>query len=246
MSVDTAEVPGVTASAMARSWWAPHGEFGETTVIHVDLAAGENLEAEALALLDEDERARWSEFRHPGSRRRFALCRAALRAILAGQLDCPSSRLAFVATDEGKPYCLVGGEPAPISFNVSHSGSHGLIALAPEGRVGVDVEERLDRQYLDTLVKTVLSRQERSEMEDLPWDLRQYSFLRLWTIKEAIVKAIGVGHRLDIACIETPKSMRRGAKASIFESPALPGITLCLHDLGSQDFAAALAYDVAT
>lgn len=213
-------------------------------VIVVDLAACEKLEAEALAFLDEGERTRWSEFRHPGSRRRFALCRAALRAILAEELGCRNGRLAFVAGDEGKPYCLVGGEPAPISFNVSHSGNHGLIAFAPAGRVGVDVEERLDRQYLDTLVKTVLSREEQSEMENLPRDLRLYSFLRLWTIKEAIVKAIGVGHRLDVARIDIPASIRRGSKTSIFESPELPGVTLCLQDLGSQDFAAALAYEV--
>lgn len=213
-------------------------------MLHVDLTAHEDREAEAVALLDEAERARWSEFRYPGPRRRFALCRAALRAILGERLGCPNDRLTFVTSDHGKPYCLVADEPAPISFNVSHSGSHGLIALAAEGRVGVDVEERSRRRYLNGLINTVLTRKERSEIEGLPHELRLYSFFRFWTIKEAIIKAVGAGHSLDVSKIETPTSIRGGARASIFESPSVPGMRFWVEDVGNEDFAAALAYEI--
>lgn len=213
-------------------------------MVHVDLSARTDREAQALALLDDGERARWSDFRYPGPRRRFALCRAALRTILADQLGCTAGRLSFETADLGKPFCLLDSEPVPISFNVSHSGSHGLIAFAPEGRVGVDVEERFHRRYIDRLIDTVLSPEEQSEVQDLPPDVRLYSFLRFWTIKEAIIKAIGSGHSLDVAEIETPKSMRRGARTGVFLSPMLPAATLHLKDLGNQDFAAALALEV--
>ena len=195
-------------------------------------------------MLDDGERARWSGFRYPGPRRRFALCRAALRTILADRLGCTAGRLSFVPADLGKPFCLLDHEPAPVSFNVSHSGSHGLIAFAPEGRVGVDVEERFHRRYLDELIDTVLSREERSAIQGLPPDVRLNSFLRFWTIKEAIIKAIGSGHSLDVAEIETPTSMRRGARTGVFRSPPPTAATLRLKDLGNKDFAAALAYEV--
>ena len=243
MSLDTCITREVTASAVAGAWWAPLADFGHTTVVHVDLSARPDREARALALLDDGERARWSEFRYPGPRRRFALCRAALRTILADQLGCPAGRVSFGTADLGKPYCLLGNEPAPVSFNVSHSGSHGLIAFASEGRVGVDVEERLHRRYLDGLIETVLSRAERSEIQGLPQDLRLDSFLRFWTIKEAIIKAIGLGHSLDVAEIETPTSIRRGATTGVFHSPLLPATALHLKDLGNEKFAAALAYE---
>lgn len=244
MSLDTGMTPKVTASGVAGPWWAPLAESGCTTVVHVNLSACTDHEARALALLDDGERARWARFRYPGPRRRFALCRAALRTILADRLGCPAGRLSFAAAELGKPFCLLDREPAPISFNVSHSGSHGLIAFAPEGRVGVDVEERFDRRYLDELIDTVLSREERSEIQGLPQDVRLSAFLRFWTIKEAIIKAIGSGHSLDVAEIETPESMRRGARTGVFQSPLLPAATLSLKDLGNQDFAAALAYEV--
>ena len=172
------------------------------------------------------------------------MCRSALRAILAARLGCRGDEIAFGTEDRGKPFALVRDRPASIRFNVSHSGRHGLIALAPEGRVGVDIEERRDRNYLDSLIDTVLSQEERSEVEALPHNLTLDAFLRLWTIKEAIVKATGVGHGLDVAQIETPASVLRGAEAFVFESPSLPGFTLHVEDMGSEDFAAAIAYEV--
>jgi hypothetical protein len=47
-----------------------------------------------------------------------------------------------------------------------------------------------------------------------------------------------------VAKVETPTAMRRGAKACTFESPYLRGITLRVEDMGNEDFAAALAYEV--
>jgi 4'-phosphopantetheinyl transferase len=88
------------------------------------------------------------------------LCRSALRSILAAELGCRGDEVDFGEEDRGKPFALVRDSPAPISFNVSHSGRHGLIAFARRGRVGVDVEERCDRPYLDSLVDTVLSQDE--------------------------------------------------------------------------------------
>lgn len=212
--------------------------------MHVDLTAHESREREAMALLDDMERSRWRAYKRPGPGRRFGLCRSALRSILAAEIGCRGDEVDFGEEGRGKPFALVRDKKAPISFNISHSGRHGLIAFAHRGRVGVDVEERCDRPYLDSLVDTVLSRDELAEVGDLPRDLMLHTFIRFWTIKEAIVKATGIGHGLDVARVETPTAMRRGAKACIFESPYLPGITLRVEDMGNEDFAAALAYEV--
>ena len=73
---------------------------------------------------------------HLGARRRFVLCRGALRAILCGDLGCENERLTFGERRYGKPFALVDAMPAQISFNVSHSGRHGLIAVAQDGQLG--------------------------------------------------------------------------------------------------------------
>ena len=65
---------------------APFRLVGEATVIHVDLTPDAAREAKAMGWLDESEHSRWRRFQFAGPRRRFSLCRAALRAILCRRL----------------------------------------------------------------------------------------------------------------------------------------------------------------
>ena len=77
---------------------------------------------------------------------------------------CRNDELAFELSPYGKPSALVAGVRAPVSFNVSHSGHHRLIALAERGRIGVDIEERVPRHDPDGPIRTVFSRAEREEL----------------------------------------------------------------------------------
>ena len=117
-------------------WYSPLKIVDTATVVHVDLRKNTAHETVALAWLNECERERWRRFLFDGPRRRFALCRAALRAILCKRLGCENMQLEFETAEYGKPMALVDGMPVSVSFNVSHSGEHGLIAIAPEGRLG--------------------------------------------------------------------------------------------------------------
>ncbi len=194
--------------------------------------------------LDSAEKLRWEGYRYAGPRRRFGLCRAALRAILAARLGCGGDEITFAASDRGKPFALVRDRPAPVSFNVSHGGEHGLIALAAGGRVGVDVEERVPRRYFDGLARTVLGPEERAALALLAADRRLDEFFRFWTIKEAIIKGIGTGHALDVSRLQVPVAMRRGARRGEFRSPEPDRSWWQLEDIGNESFAAALAFEM--
>ena len=212
--------------------------------MHVNLTPHAAYEADALARLNEDEQSRWQRYCHAGPRRRFALCRAALRAILCNQLGCTNEQLAFGASDHGKPYAVVDGIPAPVSFNVSHSGGHGLIAFATEGRLGVDVEERSTQRDLDGLIETVLSPDEQAELALVHGNHKLHLFFSFWTIKEALIKALGAGLSLDMSLFEVPLAMRHGTKTSTFQFPHLPAIRWRLEDLSNENFAAAIAHEL--
>jgi len=228
-------------------WWSPFGggRYGESFVLYLDLSADEEREQAALAVLDEAELSRRSSFLYPGPRRRFALCRAALRSILAENLGCRADQITFAATEQGKPFALLEGQPAPVGFNLSHSGEHGLIALAPSGRLGVDVEERTPRRNLDELAATVCGPSERAEWAATPDHRKQGLFLRLWTVKEAIIKAFGTGHTLDVSQLQVPKPIRDGERTGTFRFPQMPETTWRIDNLETQAFAAALAQEVA-
>ena len=225
-------------------WWYPFKSIGDIAVIHVDLIPDRVREAEALAWLDGEERSRWQRFQSPVAQRRYVLCRAALRAVLCREVGCRNESLAFEAAKHGKPFALVDGKPASISFNVSHSGNHGLIAVAPRGRLGVDVEERAPRRNLDNLIEGVFSPREKAELESLEGCQQLYLFFRFWTIKEALVKAHGKGLSLKVAELEIPEDMRRGATRSIGQFAQIPETSWCMEDIGTSDFAAAVAHEV--
>lgn len=230
--------------SISGDWWHPFRTAGEVEVAYVDLNPEPIREAAAFALLDIAERAQWHRFVHPGPRRRFALCRAALREILGRRLDCANERLEFGLSPYRKPFALVRGRPAPINFNVSHSGGHGLIAIAPRGRVGVDVEERSTRHDLDGPVATVLGPDERSALSEACGDSKVHLFFCIWTIKEALIKGLGTGHYTDVSGFQVPANMRGGESTGLFRFPHLPAVTWRLEDLGNADFAAALAHEL--
>lgn len=227
--------------AVSAPWWQHFRTVGPATVLHVDLAPDPERERAALTSLDEGELSRWRRFEYAPARRRFVLMRSALRAVLCRELACGNDELAFEILPYGKPFAMVRDRPARISFSASHGGEHGLIAIAPEGRLGVDVEERADRRRLDLLVEAALGDEERVELASKQGAERLHLFFRLWTMKEALLKAHGAGFRLDLASFQIPARMRHGETSGEVELPQAPGVVWRLEDLGDERFAAAIA-----
>jgi len=235
-------LPAVDRSAPDR-WWEPFRQVGGAHVFHVDLTPHAAREAAAFAWLDAAEKSRWQRFQHSPARRHFVLCRAALRSLLCEHLGCGNDLLSFGAAKHGKPFALVGARPVPLAFNVSHSGQHGLIALAPAGRVGVDVEEYEQHRKLDELIEAVFGPNEQAEMAALTGGDRVRLFFRLWTLKEAVAKALGTGLSFDVARFEIPAAIRSGATGGLFRIPQVPDVQWQLTDIGDEQFAAALAQE---
>ena len=158
-------------------------------------------------------------------------------------LRCDNELLAFETLTRGKPAAFVDGIPASINFNVSHSGNSGLIAFNFDGRIGIDVEERIAREDLKGLIETVFGPQEQLELSVLTGEPRLRLFYDLWTMKEALVKALGDGHYVDFSQFQAPLDMRRGAPEGEFRFPHLPTLAWRVENLGNEEFAAALAYE---
>ena len=233
-----------TPARESLSWWRLFEQAPGVTVFHVDLTPHAVREAAAQEWLDDEELSRSREFQLPGPRRRFALCRAALRAILCERLGCVNDRLHFGAAEYEKPYTILNGSPAPVEFNVSHSGEHGLIAIADRGRVGVDVEEFSSRPNLEGIIETVFGPDEQRDLELVLGRQKLQLFFRLWTIKESLIKAVGMGLYMDMSLFEVPKAMRRGSPVSMFHFPHMPTVEWRLQYLGNAGFAAAVAHEV--
>jgi 4'-phosphopantetheinyl transferase len=151
------------------------------------------------SLLDEEERGRATRIRHGETQNRFVAVRSGLRVLLARYLTCAASGIRFVLGEKGKPR-LAGTEPGQgLVFNVSHSGDCGLVALAYDTDLGVDVERRRAMVNLDGIAERCFSAGELAHWRALPLEHRQQAFFALWSFKESFVKATGEGITLGLA-----------------------------------------------
>lgn len=171
---------------------------------------------DALAdLLSPDERTRATRLRAAERRRRFVVARGVLRTILARYLDAEPASLRFDYGPHGKPALMA----APLRFNLSHSHDLALVAVAREREVGIDVERVRDTVEVARLAARFFSPPEQALLAALSPADRPGAFFRLWTCKEAYLKATGEGMSralgtLDVtgaANTRAPQVLVRGA-----------------------------------
>jgi 4'-phosphopantetheinyl transferase len=138
-------------------------------------------------LLGEEERARAAKYSRERDRDRFVAGRAAVRLVLSERVGAPPDSLAIVAGERGKP-ALPGGPP----FSVARSEGLGLFAVGTDREVGVDVERLREISEPGGIAARLFSERERAAWRAAGGDPSR-NFLRIWTRKEAVLKALGLG-----------------------------------------------------
>lgn len=154
---------------------------------------GEPHDAE-LDALPADERWRAAAIVVPAVRRRFVRARAALRGILARETGLAPHALAIDYGAHGKP--RLPDRPG-LHFNLSHSGELAVIATTSIGEVGIDLEALRPRSDLLPVARRFFAAHEADAVEACDGEARSRAFLRLWTRKEAVLKATGRGIGVD-------------------------------------------------
>lgn len=147
-----------------------------------DVAAAAQLQS----VVTPQEAVRAGAFRAPGDRKRALVARAALRLLLTRCTgDGEPGAIPITTGQHGKP--MLAGGP---QFNLSHGGDVVLFAFAAVDPVGVDVEPHSSGVARLEVVHR-LQWEERAMIEQA--SNKNDAFLRVWTRKEAVAKARGVG-----------------------------------------------------
>jgi 4'-phosphopantetheinyl transferase len=153
---------------------------------------------DALAVVSVDERERAAQFARESDRARALVARGLLRRFLGAELDTDPAGLRFGSGPYGKPFLQHAAAPP---FNVSHSGAYVAIAVGASGAVGIDIEVVRTLPDAAAIARRFLPR-EFGEIESRADIARRPSFLRAWTCKEAVVKALGYGLSLPLDAFE--------------------------------------------
>jgi 4'-phosphopantetheinyl transferase len=120
-------------------------------------------------------------------------------ATLARQLGLPGEARFAGHDPHGRPRAEAGGRP--LALSIARSGDLRALALAPAGRVGIDLVDPSAPLRSEALLELVSPR-ERLWLEALPPERLPRRLLQVWAGREALLKALGLGLALDPGAVE--------------------------------------------
>ncbi|WP_405443852.1 4'-phosphopantetheinyl transferase superfamily protein [Streptomyces avidinii] len=154
---------------------------------------------DAPTVLDAGEREKAARLRLPGLRHRYLAAHLGVRVLLGSYLGLPPQEVPLTREDCpccGEPH----GRPAvtgnPLHFSLSHTGDIAYIALAALP-VGVDIEMTPSAETVTDVIRS-LHPDETGELNALTPAERPEALARLWSRKEACLKAAGTGLALGL------------------------------------------------
>lgn len=159
---------------------------------------------EWLRHLSRDERDRANRFRFESDSRRFIAARGFLRVTLGRYLERAPDGLVFAYGAHGKPRLVPDPGEGPWHFNLAHTDTLAVFAVARDRAVGVDAERVRPIAEAVAVAERFFSPRERAWLGATPPEEKAEAFLRIWTRKEACAKAVGRGledglNQLDLA-----------------------------------------------
>lgn len=182
-----------------RGWPPPALNFDRVHVWRICLEPSPSSAVDYRACLTEAEQVRADRFRFEHHRQRFIQGRGSLRHILGQYVNQPAAGLQFDYGNYGKPYLIDFPE---VSFNLSHSETLALCAVACRRRVGIDLEALREFKHLAGLQQRCLSAREARDLEQMSPPQAPSTFLQYWTCKEAYLKATGRGLSESLQALE--------------------------------------------
>lgn len=145
---------------------------------------------EFLNLLNPEEIQRANRFRFALHRERFIVARGLLRNILSLYTAILPKEIHFSYNSYGKPYLV--DNVLDFKFNVSHSQDVAVYAITQSYEVGIDIE-MIKNNYNDNVAQRFFSKEEYNKLATLAQKEKIQGFYRIWSGKEAIIKASGAG-----------------------------------------------------
>ncbi len=156
------------------------------------------------------ERDRAQRLVRSAARHQFIVSRAGLRYLLSAYLGCPPTAVQFDYGAYGRPQ--LSHPCADLQFNLAHSGSWVVYGVGHCQWLGVDVEQLAPRPRLEALIRRCLNSVEQATLPPVPTE-RLERFVQYWTVKEAHLKAVGLGLSYPMTAVQvrlqpTPQLVR--------------------------------------
>lgn len=124
---------------------------------------------------------------------RQILAKGLLYIALGYYLERDPQNIEIEFNEFGKPFLTGISNDKMIFFNMSHSNDLAVYAFAKDRNIGVDVEQIKQISDIEGVIDLCFSESEKVWFNKIPFDNKNEVFYKIWTSKEAYIKAIGMG-----------------------------------------------------
>lgn len=159
-------------------------------------------------LLNPAEKAILSRYVASHAREQYVVARALLRSALSKYADVSPDAWDFGRNFYGKPHIVAPDTGHLLKFNISHTNGVVACAINRGQELGIDVEYIDGKHDYAELTHLVLAEAELATLNRLPLCERRERFYVLWTLKEAYLKAIGIGLSIPLTSLEFDTAQR--------------------------------------
>ena len=163
-------------------WWSDPGETDDP-----------DLDERARRVLGGEEVARMERMRFEKGRRLFLVSHLLVRTALSHYSDRNPADWRFVRGAHGKPSLAPEMGQPPLKFNLAHTAGLAVVGVTRDAEIGVDVERKDRSVKARELMDRFFAPEEAAELGVLPPDMLRDRFFLTWTLKEAYLKALGLG-----------------------------------------------------
>ena len=183
------------------------------------------------SILATDEQARAARFHFDPDRQRYMASRVALAGCSAQYQKARTAEIAFRYGPRGKPTAA-----GSIQFNVSHRRDYALLAFTRESEIGVDIEFVREVPEALIIARNHFTPAETRLLEAATaGPARQECFFRLWTRKEAVIKAVGTGLAMPLEQFDvTGMAPQRNDAWHAIHVPARPETSWAVRNLSAD------------
>lgn len=162
--------------------------------------ADETLLTQYRSLLAPDEEIRMQRLVREQDRHRFLVTRALTRVMLSRYLSVDPQKLEFGKNRYGRPFLAkIDTHFQPLSFNITHTHDCVAIGITRQRTIGIDIESTGRKAAAIGVANRFFSPLEHRALNDLPPEHQHTRFFAYWTLKEAYIKARGMGLAIPLS-----------------------------------------------
>jgi 4'-phosphopantetheinyl transferase len=161
-------------------------------------------------LLSTDEKVRAERFYFERDRHHFIAGRGLLRCILGSYLEKEPAQIEFDYGKYGKPSLKSKRYQKNLEFNLSHSKDLVIYAVGWNRVIGIDIEYHHPLSDMNNFAEQYFSPRESAYINLLSAEQKESAFFKLWTCKEAFLKANGSGLRMPLNEVEISLENEKG------------------------------------